>query len=353
MDWNLFQTLYAGIITPVLAAGQAMIGPMSNAMQPVATGVLSLWALFAIWDLCSHTKTLQQVGRSAFSAMMFYSLVWTAAYNQYISTFFMTTLPNSLSAALGGSTVATPVGRLDALLGQAVSQASAVYEALPGYSLKGAILSVGVILFVIMAMVCLAFIFIVMCTAGLITVLALVVGPAFLSAAVKPITRRFASGWLAVLVGGVVTQIIAVAAIQLLIGATTGMLKQLATTAQASNSNSIMMLYGLAKVGVLLWLFMTVIKKVPDLAQIIGGGVYHGTNAAFTAFTAGSLMTSVALGAATGGAGGAVAGARATGTASGAVLAGVSGAASGAGRSAARGFRYAAPAGRSLSRGRI
>jgi hypothetical protein len=108
-----------------------------------------------------------------------------------------------------------------------------------------------------------------------------------------------------------------------------------------------MMLYGLGKVGILLWLFKDVVKKVPELAQVIGGGVYHGTNAAFSAFTAGSLMTSVALGAATGGAGGAIRGAMSTGTASGAVL----GAASGTGRAAGRGFRYAAPAGRSLSRG--
>lgn len=348
MNWNLFETIYDGVMNPVLTAAQAMMGPVSNAMQPIALIGVSIWLVFAFWDLAAHAKTLPMIGKEAFRVVMFYSLVWIGPYTQYVSNLFLNILPNSIGAILGGT--GTPIGRLDALLGQAVSQASTVYEALPGYSLKGAILSVGVILFVVVAMICVAFIFIVLCLAGLINVLALVVGPIFLTLATMPFTRRFAFGWLSVLVGGVVTQLLALAVIQLLVGSSTTMLAQLAATAQATNSNSIMMLYGLGKIGILLWLFKDVVKKVPDLAQTIGGGVYHGTAAAYSAFTAGSVMTAITAGAVAGGVGGMARGAMSTGTASGGVLGAASGAAGGAARAAARGFRYSAPAGRSLSR---
>ncbi len=117
------------------------------------------------------------------------------------------------------------------------------------------------------------------------------------------------------------------------------------------------MAIGLASLGILLFVFMHVTKKIPELAQTIGGGIYHGSNSAMAATlgaatAAGTAAVGAVAGGVGGGIGGAVAGARATGTASGALLAGMSGAASGAAQGAGRGFRYAAPAAASLSRGR-
>lgn len=344
MNFVLFQTIFDTVMTPVITAMQAMLGPMSAAMQPVAQIGVGIWLCFAVWDLASGAKNLAVIGKEAFRVVMFYSLVWVGPYTQYVSNLFMQFIPNTISAALGGN--GTPMAMLDALCMQAFTQASTVYEALPSYSLKAAILSIGVIAFVISALLCVAFIFITLSVATLTTVLALVVGPVFMTAATMPWTRKFASGWLAVLVGGLVIQLLGLGLIRLLINSSAVMMAQLTTTAQASNSNSIMMLVGLAEIGALLWLFKKVMEQVPSLAQTIGGGVYHGTNAAFTAISAGSTAGAILLGAAAGGAGGAVQGARTTGTARGAAM----GAASGAGRSAARGFRYAAPAGRSLSR---
>jgi type IV secretory pathway VirB6-like protein len=351
LNWNLFQTIFNGAITPIIAQMQAMIGPMCAAMQPVGLALISIWLVFAIWDLAAQTKTLMQVGKQLFTAALFYGLLWVGQYAQYVADLFLQTIPNTISAALGGN--GTPIAQIDQLLAQTVQQASTVYEALPSYSLKAAMLSIGVIAFVIVAMICIAYLFIVMTVASLILITALVVGPVFIAAATTPFTRKFASGWLSVLVGGAVTQLLAVALIRLLVGASGVLLNQLTVTAQASNSNSIMMLYGLAQLGVLLWLFKEVTKKVPELAQTIGGGVYHSSSAAMAAtFGTAAAAAGVAVATVTGAVGGAVGGATATGTASGAVLGGVSGAASGAARAAAWGFRYAAPAAASLSRGR-
>lgn len=348
MDFHLFQTLYDGLLTPVITQMTAMVGPVSTAMQPVALVGVSIWVLLATWDLQSRSKTLVMIGRQAFQVVMLYSMVWAAAYAQYVSDFFLHALPDTLSAALGGN--GPPMALLDQLCRQAFSDASQVYEAIPAYSFKGAILSIGVILFVVTTLCCIAFVFAVTATSAVIMVLTLVVGPVFMAAATLPWTHRFASGWLSVLVGGTVTQLLGLALIRLMAGAVATLMNDFAVTAQKTDSNSIYMLVGLAQIGALLWLFKQAMMKVPELAQVIGGGVYHGSNAAFTAISAGSTAGAVFLGAASGAVGGARAAVAAGGGASGATMGAVSGALSGAGRAASRGFRYSAPAGRSLSR---
>jgi type IV secretory pathway VirB6-like protein len=348
VKFHLFQTLYDGLLTPVITQMMAMMAPMSAAMQPVALIGISIWLCFAIWDYASGAKTLTAIGRQAFQVVMFYTLIWAGSYTQYVVTLFLHALPDTISAALGGN--AQPMALLDDLCGQAFIDAAQVYQAIPAYSFKGAILSVGVILFVVCALCCVGFVFFVTATSAVIMVLVLAVGPVFMAAATIPWTRRYTSGWLSVLVGGAVTQLLGLALIRLMVGAAAALMQQFATTAQDTNSNSIFMLVGLAQIGALLWLFKKAMERVPELAQVIGGGVYHGSNAAFTSLSASSTAGAILLGAATGAAGGARAAAAAGGGASGATIGAMAGGASGAGRAAARGFRYSAPAGRSLSR---
>jgi hypothetical protein len=148
--------------------------------------------------------------------------------------------------------------------------------------------------------------------------------------AVSPQTRRFATGWVAVLVGGCVTELMSLAILQLLSVGEMNLLHQAAAQAAASDSNSIVMLWSLCKIGLLLWIVKKIVEEIPVIARTIGGGVY----------TAGAHAAAKA---ATFGAAGAVVGA-AAGAARGAAAASASG---GAGA-----VRAAAPAGRSLSSAR-
>jgi type IV secretory pathway VirB6-like protein len=351
----LFQNVLSGVIAPLVAALQALIGPMCAAMQPVGLAAISIAACFWFFDVAAGHKTIPQVGRQAFTSALFYSMLWVGQYTQWVSDLFLNAIPQTVGAALGNQ--GSPWGVLDNLLTQTVSSASTVYEALPSYSLKAAMFSLGVLLFVCVVMVCLLFVALKLAIATVISILALVVGPVFLAAAVPTFTRKYAAGWLSVLVSGVVTQLLSLALIQLMVVSVGAQLGRLTTTAATTNSNSILMLWGLCQAAGLLWLFKEVVKKVPEIAQVIGGGVYHGSQAAMSATfgTAGAALSTAgytAAGAVAGGVGGAIAGARATGTASGAALGGMSGAASGAAQGVGRGFRYAAPAAASLSRGR-
>ena len=161
--------------------------------------------------------------------------------------------------------------------------AAKTYEALPNYSLKTIPLALAVIVFVVVALMSVGYAFAVYMTAAIINVAVIVVGPVFLALAAIPATRRFAAGWLGVLVGGCVTQLMAVAVILFLTGAESNMIQQTVGPVAANNSNSLGLLWGLAQCGILLALCTAVVKKIPSIAHEIAGGVYHGTAGAHSA----------------------------------------------------------------------
>ncbi len=125
----VYQAIFDGAITPITAQMQAMIGPMCAAMQPVGLLLISVWLVFALWDLTRQTKTLMQVGTGMFTAALFYSMLWVGQYTQYITDLFLQDIPNTISAALGGN--GTPIAQLDQLLTEMGQQAVRAYEAAP------------------------------------------------------------------------------------------------------------------------------------------------------------------------------------------------------------------------------
>jgi type IV secretory pathway VirB6-like protein len=271
-------------------------------MQPIVLAMVTLWLGFVAFDIANGTKTVQQAVRDFFIAGMVIGALQTAQYTQYVSDFFLQAVPNTIGTALGGQT--SPVAGLDTVLDTAISAASKVYEALPPYALKSIPLGLGVIVFMVFALASVGFAFAVYMISAIINVAAIVIGPVFLALAAIPFTRRFAAGWLGVLVGGCVTQLMALAVIQLLSGAETRMIQQTVGTAAAGTSNSLAMLWGLAQCGVLLAMCSAVVKRIPDIAREIGGGVYHGTQSAHAAtFGAAAAAAGASVGAARGAAG--------------------------------------------------
>jgi type IV secretory pathway VirB6-like protein len=302
VNWTLFANLYNGIITPVISQMQAMLGSVCITMQPVVLAMVTLWLGFVAFDIANGTKTVQQAMRDFFIAGMVIGALQTAQYTQYISDFFLQAVPNTIGTALGGQT--SPVAGLDTVLDTAIAAASKVYEALPPYALKTIPLGLGVIVFIVLALASVGFAFAVYMIAAIINVAAIVIGPVFLALAAIPITRRFAAGWFGVLVSGCATQLIALAVIQLLSGGETSMIQQTVGTAATSNSNSLAMLWGLAQCGILLALCSAVVKKIPDIAREIAGGVYHGTASIHAAtFGAAAAAAGASVGAARGAAG--------------------------------------------------
>ena len=281
VNWTLFANLYNTLVTPLVGQMQAMVGGVCSTMQPVALAMVTLWLAFVGIDIANGSRTLQQAMRDFFIAGMVIGALQTGQYTQYVADFFLQAVPNTLGAALGGTT--SPVAGLDTVLDSAVTAAANTYEALPGFALKTIPLALGVIVYVVVALVAVGYAFAVYMTAAIINVAVIVVGPVFLALAAIPATRRFAAGWLGVVVGGCVTQLMAVAVILLLTSAENSLIQQTVGPAAANNSNSLGMLWGLAQCGLFLALCTAVVKKIPSIAQEIAGGVYHGTAGAHSA----------------------------------------------------------------------
>ncbi len=335
--WSLFEQLYTGLITPLMAQLQGMIGNVCSTMQPIGLATITVWLAFVGIDIAIGHKALPAACKDFGVAACVIVLLGAGQYTQYISDLFLTAVPNTVGAALGGTT--SPAAGLDKVLNLVWTEAAVTYRGLSDWSLKTVGLSIAVMAVLVVSVVAVSYAFLIYMVAAILNVAAIVVGPVFLALALVPATRRFTAGWFGVLIGGCTTQLMALAIIQLMSGTELTMMHTLFAPGAAADNNFVI-LAALVQVGVLLGLGGAVTAKIPDIARAIAHGVYHGSAGINSAtFGMAREVTQAA-------AGGAARGARAI--ASGAIWA--AGGSSGNGESGAP-WRTKGPVGRSLSRG--
>ena len=260
--WSLFATLYTGLITPLMAQLQAMIGTVCSTMQPIALVMLTIWLAFVGADIAFGHKTLPAACKDFAVAACVIVLLQAGQYTQYISNLFLTAVPNTVGAALGGTT--SPAAGLDKVLNLAWTEAAVTYKGLSDWSFKTVGLSIAVMAVLVVSIVAVTYTFLIYMTAAILNVAAVVVGPVFLALAAVPMTRRFAAGWFGVLVGGCTTQLMALAVIQLMSGAELTMMHTL--FAPGAGATTILnSLAALAQVGMLFGLGGAVTAKIPDI----------------------------------------------------------------------------------------
>ncbi|MGA8611339.1 MAG: type IV secretion system protein, partial [Xanthobacteraceae bacterium] len=255
-------------------------------------------------------KTFAGFKRDIGIAAIVVVLATSTYYTQYISNLFLTGIPNTLGKALGETT--NPASALDLVLNTVVRATFEDYHKLP-WSLMSIPLGIGLIVILVVAITCLLFSFAVYMTATIINVVAVLIGPVFLILGITPITRRFTAGWFSVLVGGCVTQLLALGVIQLMATAELTMIQGFITTAApaAGGDNSIVILWGLTESAMLLALTAAAVKQVPEISRAIAHGVYHGSAGLQAAtFGAAKEITRAAAGSAASAARGAASGAR-------------------------------------------
>jgi type IV secretory pathway VirB6-like protein len=277
-QFTLFAGISATIITPVMAQLQAMIGAVCATMQPIVLLMITVWLCFVGFDIANGTKSGQAAMKDFFIAAMVVGLLQVGQYTQYVSGFFLTAVPNTVNAALGGG--ASPIAILDTVLNTAVAATFKVYEALPNFSLKTVAITLVILGFLVLDALAIAYTFAIFMIASIINVLVVLVGPVFLALGATPFTRKYAAGWVAALVSGCTTQLMALAAISLISGAEVTMIQQMMTTAASSNSNTIAMFWALIQAFIVMMLGAAVVAKIPHIAQSIAGGIYHGSQGA-------------------------------------------------------------------------
>jgi hypothetical protein len=333
---TFFASLYTSLITPLLAQLQAMIGTVISTMAPIATVMAVIAVAVSGAEVAFGQKTFSGFKRDVAIAAIVVVLATSTYYTQYISDLFLSGIPNTLGNALGATT--NPASSLDRVLNTVVKATFEDYHQLP-WGLMSIPLGLGLIVILVVTATCLLFSFGVYMTATIINVVAVLIGPVFLILGITPITRRFTAGWFSVLVGGCITQVLALGVIQLMATAELTMIQGFITASApaAGGDNSIVILWGLTESAMLLGLTAAAVKQVPAISRAIGHGVYH---------------SSAGLQAATFGAAKEIVGGAASGAAR-----GVGAAASGVARMAGGGpgdahpWRGKGPVGRSLSRG--
>jgi type IV secretory pathway VirB6-like protein len=336
---TFFASLYNALITPLLTQLQAMIGTVISTMAPIATVMAVIAVAVSGAEVAFGQKTFSGFKRDVAIAAIIIALATSTYYTQYISDLFLTGIPNTLGNALGSTT--NPASSLDRVLNTVVKATFEDYHQLP-WGLMSIPLGLGLIVILAATVTCLLFSFGVYVTATIINVVAVLIGPVFLILGITPITRRFTAGWFSVLVGGCITQVLALGIIQLMATAELTMIQGFIAAAPpaAGGDNSIVILWGLTESAMLLGLTAAAVKQIPAISRAIGHGVYH---------------SSAGLQAATFGAGAAF-GKAATGGLSRGAGAAVGAAVSMAGGQPGKGdggvpWRTKAPVGRSLSRG--
>jgi type IV secretion system protein VirB6 len=302
INWTTFATLYSALIAPILAQLQSMLGNVCTTMQPVALAMITAWLGFVAFDIANGTKTVQQALRDFFIAGLVVVALQAGQYTQYVSDLFLQALPNTIGQAMGST--ASPVASLDTVLNTAIKAAATTYDQAVGVSPKTWPLGFAVIIFVVVGVAAVSYAFIIYMVATVINVVAVVVGPVFLALAAVPLTRRFAAGWFGVLVSGCVSQLLALAVIQLLSGGEINMLHRFNIATGTADANSITLLWGLTQCGILLFFCSMIVKEIPTIARAIAGGVYHGTQSAHAAtFGAATAAAGASVDAARGAAG--------------------------------------------------
>jgi type IV secretion system protein VirB6 len=295
---TFFQSLYTGMIVPLLTQLQGMIGAVVDVARPAGIALVALWMAAIGIEVANGHKTIQSVARDFLIAAFFIGLLQSSGiYLQWVGNLFLQVIPNSVGAAFGGQQ--SPAAGMDTVLNTAVGTALKTYHALP-WSLAAIPLGLGIIAFLILALAACGFTFFFYVLSVFTVVIAIFVGPIFMGLAAVPHTRKFAAGWLAVVTGGVIAQVLALAVLILLSAAEGQTITQSAALIRAGD-NSIDMLMGLFKCGLLMAMCGLVIYQIPGLAARMGGGVYHGVSAIGArtfgeAATAGSAATSAARG---------------------------------------------------------
>jgi hypothetical protein len=303
---TFFASLYTALITPLLAQLQAMIGTVISTMAPIATVMAVIAVAVNGAEVAFGQKTFSGFKRDVAIAAIVVVLATSTYYTQYISDLFLTGIPDTLGDALGATT--NPASSLDHVLNTVVKATFEDYHQLP-WGLMSIPLGLGLIVILAVTVTCLLFSFGVYMTATIVNVVVVLIGPVFLILGITPITRRFTAGWFSVLVGGCITQVLALGVIQLMATAELTMIQGFikASVPAAGGDNSIVILWGLTESAMLLGLTAAAVKQVPAISRAIGHGVYHSSAGLQAAtFGAGAALGKAATGGVSRGAGAAV-----------------------------------------------
>jgi type IV secretory pathway VirB6-like protein len=238
------------------------------------------------------------------AAVVVFLLQSAATYNQYVGTVAQV-IPTEVSNAItpGGAAGGNVSGgtAFDNVWNAAANAGIKVWEGIPSYSLKGAMLFLLVGVYFIAALACIGGGFLVFLASTILLTLLLKIGPLFVAMFAFPQTHKLAAGWVAAVASTIVTQILAVAVLVLFTAAELATVMRIVVP--AAGDNFLTQLFVLLEAALLLAVIASLVRQTPSIAVSIAGGVYQnvggwlGTAGAVTGVAAKRTTEGIALGA--------------------------------------------------------
>lgn len=276
-----FQSIFASVILPLSTALESGIGPLVEAARPLALALAVLWVATEGVKLAYGAASVNgSIGEWLKTVGFIGLLASTAIYMQFISNLFLHVIPDGFTSMIGAG--ASPAAGLDHILNSALSRAIDTYNSIGWLSMGAIPLGIGIIVFMAIAVAAVGFTFFCYIISVITVVTAIYIGPIFVALAALPATRKYAAGWLSVVVGAVVAQCLSLA-ILMLLSAAEGTALATDAASYATTGNGLIMFMGLLRLGLLLVLCAAIILRTPAMAYAIAGGVYSSTSTAAAA----------------------------------------------------------------------
>lgn len=281
MNWNVFQTIWSALDVPLEGAVSSAV----NSVSAWVSGPFRWWVL--VYLICVLAIAVFSPSEGDFGAWWRHlwravAVYWVVAYSGNFSAIFgnmaLTILPQQLGQALSGATGGTATfgaNSFDMLFNFVFSAGLQAYNGLPLFSIKAAFLTLFILAFMLLALVAIAEMFLVYLTSHVVVALAIAIGPALAALYMWEITRRYFFGWLGVVLGAVLTQVLAVGLLAIYLSITQTQIATLKTNLTVDNIGTALL--SLFSMMLLFYVGYRVSSHIWGIGQSIAGGIYmHG-----------------------------------------------------------------------------
>lgn len=208
VDLHLYAGLYDDIVLPIIDTIRGRIGNVVDGVRPILLFAIVGWMALIGFDLAQKQKSMRQLLLEGFQvALCVAALASGATYMLWVGDMFLTGIVKTFSLALGGK---TPMDALDHIQNLSASAGYRALEALPNYSFKSIFVGLVILAYIAITFICSGYSFLIFVASVGITAVCVFIGPIAIACAAFRWTRKFANGWLGVMVAGVVTQILCV-----------------------------------------------------------------------------------------------------------------------------------------------
>lgn len=280
IDWHFYATIYNTIAVPLQTAVNTLLGGVIGYVRaPLLVGI-TLWIGMNAGIVANGGGTVSSLYRSILQAgIIVVILQSTMTYNQYVGDVAQA-IPREVGQALsGGGTNVTSGMAHDLVWNQAVKAGLLVWEHIPSYNLKGALMTLCVAAYFVVAFAAILGGFGIYLLSSVSFALLLATGPLFVALYPFPGLRRYFNGWFAAVVSAILTQVFSVAVLALLVAAEAATVARIVENAgSGADANFVSEMIVLLEAAGLMYLVYRLLKQTPAIASSIAGGVYHNVS---------------------------------------------------------------------------